>query len=343
MVIIVIPITAMIIYLILRLLLSQKEQPIGIETKNEEPKLTAPPTYKPQEKTVLEDGITYIIRDGFWFRQFVFDDMTLELCVKYEEEKKPEPLDTGTLKKSMQLISGKEGITIHLGKGVEIDGTFYPVDDMNMKREAHNLERYAERTEDGILHREILGVHCNYTFRFRWKEPGGIAHNAFLDAISTQPNTQIRIVGNESFADINSYISGFDTQISAIGEILTLRLVATEPEQRETVEEWYVNEPTPTVYNMPDYRLAAFESCCNVSQSHRDLELAMEQCCCSTEQRINELQMKIDAVTLQSQMNSLQRQMIACVPPPFPAYPPTGYGYGQGCGYGGYGSAYNRN
>ena len=47
-----------------------------------------------------------------------------------------------------------------------IDGTTYPVPVQSLKRTADFLDKYAERTEDGILHRELIGVYFNYTIQF---------------------------------------------------------------------------------------------------------------------------------------------------------------------------------
>ena len=49
---------------------------------------------------------------------------------------------------------------------IVIDGTTYAIPVTSIKRNADFLDKYAERTEDGILHRELIGVYFNYTLRF---------------------------------------------------------------------------------------------------------------------------------------------------------------------------------
>jgi hypothetical protein len=45
---------------------------------------------------------------------------------------------------------------------VTIDGTPYAIGVISLTRTADFLDKYAERTEDGVLHRELIGVYYNY-------------------------------------------------------------------------------------------------------------------------------------------------------------------------------------
>jgi hypothetical protein len=47
-----------------------------------------------------------------------------------------------------------------------IDGTTYNIPVASIKRKADFLDKYAERTEDGVLHRELIGVYYNYQLQF---------------------------------------------------------------------------------------------------------------------------------------------------------------------------------
>jgi hypothetical protein len=47
-----------------------------------------------------------------------------------------------------------------------VDGTTYDIPVISISRAADVLDKYAERTTDGILHREIIGVYFNYTITF---------------------------------------------------------------------------------------------------------------------------------------------------------------------------------
>lgn len=46
-----------------------------------------------------------------------------------------------------------------------IDGQFYNVDVVDVKRKADFLDKYAERTESGDLERELIGIYFNYQLK----------------------------------------------------------------------------------------------------------------------------------------------------------------------------------
>lgn len=47
-----------------------------------------------------------------------------------------------------------------------IDSVTYDIPIVSISRTADFLDKYAERTEDGILHRELIGVYYNYKLQF---------------------------------------------------------------------------------------------------------------------------------------------------------------------------------
>ena len=49
---------------------------------------------------------------------------------------------------------------------IVIDGTTYNVGIAQLKPSADMLDKYAERTLDGVLHRELIGVYDNYEIEF---------------------------------------------------------------------------------------------------------------------------------------------------------------------------------
>ena len=49
---------------------------------------------------------------------------------------------------------------------IVIDGTTFDIPVTGIKRNAEFLDKFAERTEDGILHRELIGVYFNYSLEF---------------------------------------------------------------------------------------------------------------------------------------------------------------------------------
>lgn len=48
-------------------------------------------------------------------------------------------------------------------RGILVDGIYFDIPMVSLKRTADFLDKYAERTEDGELHRELIGVYYNYT------------------------------------------------------------------------------------------------------------------------------------------------------------------------------------
>ena len=59
-------------------------------------------------------------------------------------------------------------------KYIIIDGVEYPVKIATLKRRADILDKYAYRSEDGHLHREVIGTYYNYDLQI------GIEHNRTL-------------------------------------------------------------------------------------------------------------------------------------------------------------------
>lgn len=51
-------------------------------------------------------------------------------------------------------------------QGISIDGIYFDVPLVSIKRKADFLDKYAERTEDGDLKRELIGVYYNYQITF---------------------------------------------------------------------------------------------------------------------------------------------------------------------------------
>lgn len=72
-------------------------------------------------------------------------------------------------------------------KWIRIDGVEYKVALSPLKRKGDVLDLTAKRTEDGVLHREIIGTYYNYTLNV---ERGGDmeAYNAFWWTVTAPSN-----------------------------------------------------------------------------------------------------------------------------------------------------------
>lgn len=51
-------------------------------------------------------------------------------------------------------------------QGIYIDGTYFDVPLISVKRNFDFLDKTAKRVESGDLYRELIGVYCNYTLSF---------------------------------------------------------------------------------------------------------------------------------------------------------------------------------
>lgn len=51
-------------------------------------------------------------------------------------------------------------------QGISIDGIYFDVPFISIKRTADFLDKYAERTTDGDMKRELIGVYFNYQMSF---------------------------------------------------------------------------------------------------------------------------------------------------------------------------------
>jgi hypothetical protein len=68
---------------------------------------------------------------------------------------------------------------------ITLDGTSYDINIISMKRKAEFVDKFAERTEDGILHRELIGVYFNYSLTL---SPGSdVAEYAAFYSNITEP------------------------------------------------------------------------------------------------------------------------------------------------------------
>ena len=70
-------------------------------------------------------------------------------------------------------------------QGIYIDGILYDIPLVSIKRSGDFLDKYAERTEDGDLHRELIGVYFNYQMAFGTIDDDSI-YSALFDKL-TEP------------------------------------------------------------------------------------------------------------------------------------------------------------
>lgn len=55
---------------------------------------------------------------------------------------------------------------MEFNQGIYVDGIYFDIPFISCKRTADFLDKYAQRTEDGDMKRELIGVYFNYNWKF---------------------------------------------------------------------------------------------------------------------------------------------------------------------------------
>lgn len=71
-----------------------------------------------------------------------------------------------------------------MAKVIIIDDKPYSVRITELKRTADILDKYAERTEDGELHREVIGTYYNYQLKIGVRAGERSLYNELFDVLS---------------------------------------------------------------------------------------------------------------------------------------------------------------
>jgi hypothetical protein len=99
---------------------------------------------------------------------------------------------------------------------ITIDGTEYDVPVIEMRRKAAVLDKYAERTIDGVLHREIIGVYYNYYLRFGTTTDAEEYSALWYALTSPEEFHTIKLEDEDGFHEFEAYISGVEDQFSNV-------------------------------------------------------------------------------------------------------------------------------
>lgn len=125
-----------------------------------------------------------------------------------------------------------------MSKYLIIDGKEYPVALAEVKRRADILDKYAYRSEDGNLHREVIGTYHNYDLQI------GITHdkalyNELFDVLS-EPTAYHEVCLPHDGITYKAYCSSVNDTILRIESDGTLykglscKFTAIEPRRRPT-------------------------------------------------------------------------------------------------------------
>lgn len=103
-------------------------------------------------------------------------------------------------------------------KGIRVDGIHFDIPMVSLKRSADFLDKYAERTEDGVLQRELIGVYYNYTLTVGSSNAfGDTSYDAFWDKM-TEPVEfhEISIPTKDGYYTFVGYISSISDEYKKI-------------------------------------------------------------------------------------------------------------------------------
>lgn len=119
---------------------------------------------------------------------------------------------------------------------IVIDSITYDVPVLSIKRKAEVLDKYAERTENGVLHREIIGVYYNYELAFG--RTSNTTEYAALWAKLTEPEEFHTVVVPDADAAPFTFTAYFasvsdelrkETDAKTFWKNLTVNFIAQEP------------------------------------------------------------------------------------------------------------------
>lgn len=101
-------------------------------------------------------------------------------------------------------------------QGISIDGAYFDVPLVSIKRTADFLDKYAERTLDGDLKRELIGVYVNYQMSF-----GTVDDDALYEALWNKLTEPVEfhdfgIPTTEGMYEFRGYISNVSDEIEKI-------------------------------------------------------------------------------------------------------------------------------
>lgn len=123
-------------------------------------------------------------------------------------------------------------------QGISIDGIHFDIPMISLKRTADVLDKYANRTEDGDLKREVIGVYYNYQLSVGVVENQSV-YDALWDKL-TEPTEfhEITLPTSEGTYTFTGYVSSVSdeyrkiTPTGATFQGLTCKFTAKKPSRR---------------------------------------------------------------------------------------------------------------
>jgi hypothetical protein len=117
---------------------------------------------------------------------------------------------------------------------ITIDGIDYDVPVLGIQRTADFLDKYAERTEDGTLQRELIGVYFNYSLKFGRTTDVAVYAALWQKLTEAVEFHEVTVPDESGDYTFIAYISGVSDELrkqqgaSNFWQSLTVRFIAKE-------------------------------------------------------------------------------------------------------------------
>jgi len=118
---------------------------------------------------------------------------------------------------------------------ITIDGVAYDVKIKVISRKVETLYKFAERTEDGVLHSELIGVYFNYDLEVGKSSNNKVAYAALWQKI-TEPVASHQITMPDESGDVtfSAYFANIKDEVAKTGSTnyfhnLSFSVVAISP------------------------------------------------------------------------------------------------------------------
>ena len=102
-----------------------------------------------------------------------------------------------------------------MAKHIVIDGTEYPVAITQLKRRADILDKYAYRSEDGHLHREVIGTYHNYDMQIACFNRE--LYNKLFSVLS-EPTAYHSVILPHDGVQFNAYFSSVQDEVVLVDD-----------------------------------------------------------------------------------------------------------------------------
>ncbi len=96
---------------------------------------------------------------------------------------------------------------------LSIDGQEYDVPVISLKRKADFLDKYAERTEDGVLRRELIGVYFNYQLKLGATLDAGEYRRLWRKLTEPEEFHTVTLPGEDGDYTFTAYFSGVGDEL----------------------------------------------------------------------------------------------------------------------------------